>query len=146
MIDVIIDVVANHRGFFSFRLCPHDAPDVAPSPACFARHPLSFEDGSDKHYLNVDDWTAPRKGKRVELRLRLPKAVTCWHCVLQWTYVTGNNWGSGPQTAEIYTEDCVNSSEGKLGCGNQETFRGCADICIGKGWAGKNYVVTPDDF
>lgn len=45
----------------------------------------------------------------------------CEHCVLQWKYVAGNNWGI-----------CSNG-EGAVGCGPQEEFRACADIAIGKG-------------
>ncbi len=63
--------------------------------------------------------------------MRLPSGVSCWHCILQWTYVTGNRWGVGPQMAEDATRDCIEDEEGKIGCGPQETFRGCADICIG---------------
>ena len=33
--------------------------------------------------------------------------------------------------ADYATEDCLNTPGGKLGCGPQETFRGCADVCIG---------------
>ena len=91
--------------------------------------------------------------------MKLPDGIECWHCILQWTYVTGNRyegslhlkvflyrvpylafiihviirWGIGPQTAEFATQDCIDDEEGKLGCGQQETFRGCADICIGLG-------------
>ena len=42
-------------------------------------------------------------------------------------------WGVGPQSTEYATQDCIDDEEGKLGCGQQETFRGCADICIGHG-------------
>ena len=65
-------------------------------------------------------------------RLKLPDGITCWQCILQWTYVTGNSWGAGPQMADMWTDDCLTTS-GKKGCGDQETFRGCADICIGAG-------------
>ncbi len=44
--------------------------------------------------------------------------MVCDQCILQWTYVAGNNWG-----------DCVNGTSG-LGCGPQEHFRSCADIKI----------------
>jgi hypothetical protein len=42
----------------------------------------------------------------------------CEQCILQWTYIAGNNWGN-----------CPNGTSG-LGCGNQEHFRSCADIKI----------------
>ena len=41
----------------------------------------------------------------------LPYGVTCSQCVVQWTYYTGNTWGT-----------CANGTEG-MGCGDQETFR-----------------------
>lgn len=46
VIDVIIDVVANHKGFFAFRLCPNNNPDKDPEPECFEEYPLEYEDGS----------------------------------------------------------------------------------------------------
>lgn len=45
--------------------------------------------------------------------------MICDHCVLQWRYTAGNNWG-----------DCKNGTQG-LGCGNQEQFGACSDISIG---------------
>ena len=51
------------------------------------------------------------------LRKNFPR-LSCSQCILQWTYTAGNNWGV-----------CSNGT-GELGCGPQETFRGCADIRI----------------
>lgn len=75
-------------------------------------------------------------------KLKLPQGLRCNHCIVQWNYragfvkfynmyqtyvflnnyligsVVGNNWGY-----------CDNGTSG-LGCGPQETFRGCADITI----------------
>ena len=31
----------------------------------------------------------------------LPAGLECWQCIMQWTYVTGNSWGSGPQVRNI---------------------------------------------
>lgn len=52
------------------------------------------------------------------MNFRLPSDLTCEHCVLQWQYTAGNNWGV-----------CANGTEG-LGCGNQEQFYSCSDIAI----------------
>jgi len=52
------------------------------------------------------------------LYVRLPLDLVCEQCILQWTYVAGNNWG-----------DCDDGTSG-LGCGPQEHFRSCADIRI----------------
>jgi hypothetical protein len=58
--------------------------------------------------------------------------VVCFQCILQWTYITGNTWGLGPQNPFFNTHDCRTDKEPKTGCGPQETFRNCADICIGE--------------
>lgn len=49
--------------------------------------------------------------------------MECEQCVLQWQYIAGNNWGI-----------CANGN-GAVGCGDQEQFRACADVAIGKGSA-----------
>lgn len=41
--------------------------------------------------------------------------------MLQWKYVAGNNWGICPD------------GNGAVGCGEQEEFRACSDVAIGKG-------------
>jgi len=126
VIDVAIDVVANHRGFFAFMLCQNNNPDQDPTQECF--QPLKLADGSEKYMLTASG------GIRANLKVRLPANVTCWQCILQWTYVTGNSWGYGPQTFDFSTPDCLEVGwVGKLGCGPQETFRGCADVCVGPG-------------
>ncbi|OXA39041.1 hypothetical protein Fcan01_26167 [Folsomia candida] len=51
-------------------------------------------------------------------KLQLPSGVRCNHCIIQWNYRAGNNWG-----------DCGNGTSA-TGCGPQETFRGCSDIRI----------------
>ena len=39
---------------------------------------------------------------------------------------------AGKQNPDFYTQECLTTQE-KLGCGQQETFRNCADVCIGDG-------------
>lgn len=62
----------------------------------------------------------PGAGSNVIFRsvYQLPDDLTCTQCVLQWRYVAGNNWGNCPDGA------------GRVGCGPQEEFRGCADVKI----------------
>ncbi|TRY68536.1 hypothetical protein TCAL_07254 [Tigriopus californicus] len=129
VIETIIDVVANHKGYYYFKLCVNNNPEKDPDQSCFDQHPLKFEDGSDIYVIPLDY----DKGARIINKVKLPEGITCWQCILQWTWIAGNRWGVGPQTPFHYTEDCLNDEEGKLGCGNQETFRGCSDICIGPG-------------
>lgn len=65
----------------------------------------------------------PKEGNKVyEMKYRLPAKKSCDHCILQWRYIAGNNWGNCP------------NGTGAIGCGPQEEFRACADIEIsGKG-------------
>lgn len=78
----------------------------------------------DKHVLNLegksDTRYYPREGNKIyEMKYQLPEGLECTHCVLQWKYIAGNNWGT-----------CANGT-GAVGCGPQEEFRACADIAIG---------------
>lgn len=57
------------------------------------------------------------------MKYKLPEGLECSHCVMQWRYIAGNNWGS-----------CGNGTEA-VGCGPQEEFRACADIAIGERFA-----------
>ena len=38
-------MVANHKGFFAFNLCPNNNPNKAPREDCFAKYPLKFANG-----------------------------------------------------------------------------------------------------
>ena len=51
MIDVYIDVVSNHKGFFYFQLCRHNDPDSAAARECFEEHRLKYEDGAEQWYI-----------------------------------------------------------------------------------------------
>lgn len=110
LINVNVDITSNHRGYFYFKICNLD--DQNESEACFERYTLLTSSGSDKYVLpstSAGNYIVP---------LRLPSNLYCNHCVLQWTYVAGNNWGVCPD------------GSGALGCGPQEHFRICSDIQI----------------
>ncbi|KAG8199105.1 hypothetical protein JTE90_016242 [Oedothorax gibbosus] len=113
VIKSTVDITANHRGFFEFKLCPHNSPTTVVSQDCLDSFPLELADGSGTRYF-----PAPGTGP-FSVQLVLPHHLTCSQCVFQWTYTAGNNWGR-----------CENGTS-KVGCGPQETFRGCADIAIG---------------
>lgn len=103
-------ITANHLGYVFYQLCdldefPHESEE------CFGKYNLKFADGSDKYYIG-----STRGG--IDTTVVLPLGLSCKHCVLRWTYIAGNNWGICPD------------GRGALGCGNQETFKSCADISI----------------
>lgn len=50
---------------------------------------------------------------------------------MQWKYIAGNNWG------------ICKDGNGAVGCGEQEEFRACSDIAIGKGAASAIPTIKP---
>ncbi|KAM7300368.1 uncharacterized protein ISCGN_020932 [Ixodes scapularis] len=115
VMNAMVQLTANHRGYFEFRLCPVNDSSVAATDECMAKHPLKIaDDSTGSTRFMVDNGRA----MNFNISLQLPKDMTCSQCVFQWSYTAGNNWGR-----------CENGSS-KVGCGPQETFRGCADISI----------------
>ncbi|XP_050353388.1 uncharacterized protein LOC126775462 [Nymphalis io] len=109
-IVIKVELTANHNGFFEFRVC--DDPK-ATDQDCMDKSILHLAGKAETKYY-------PREGNRIyEMKYQLPDNMECTHCVLQWKYIAGNNWGT-----------CANGT-GAVGCGPQEEFRACADIAVG---------------
>ncbi|CAH1999647.1 unnamed protein product [Acanthoscelides obtectus] len=109
VIDVHIQITANHRGHFTYSLCEMPDPNLPePGEECFV--PLLLENSSLQYEVSSTEF-------QIFNRIRLPN-IFCPRCVLRWTYTAGNNWG-----------DCGNGTSA-VGCGPQETFVNCADISI----------------
>ncbi|KOB64570.1 Eukaryotic translation initiation factor 3 subunit A [Operophtera brumata] len=109
-ITIKVELTANHNGYFEFRVC-EEAKGT--TQECLDKNVLTI-DGRDgtKFY--------PKEGNKIyEMKYKLPEDLECAHCVMQWRYIAGNNWGA-----------CENGTEA-VGCGPQEEFRACADIAIG---------------
>ncbi|XP_017776785.1 PREDICTED: uncharacterized protein LOC108562829 [Nicrophorus vespilloides] len=121
-INIRVELTASHFGFFEFSLCPNFKNATQ---ECLARNILQLL----KPQENVEHMSTryfPKDGNKVyEMKYKLPK-LTCPHCLLQWRYIAGNNWG-----------DCANGT-GAVGCGPQEEFRACADVALGS-------MTTPDE-
>ncbi|CAL4091323.1 unnamed protein product [Meganyctiphanes norvegica] len=112
VVELGVQLTANHMGYFEFRLCPHNNPRYPVADECLDANVLKRADGSGHRYY-------PGPGaKKFYSNYRLPSDMTCKQCVLQWRYVCGNNWGT-----------CENGT-GMVGCGPQEEFRACADVKI----------------
>lgn len=107
-IPIIVRITANHKGYFKFDLCNLDKT-LTETNDCFIS--LKTIENSEKYYIGSEtgDYT---------IYLSLPKNLVCKHCILRWTYITGNSWGI-----------CEDGS-GAIGCGPQENFRSCSDIKI----------------
>ncbi|CAG2103300.1 unnamed protein product [Medioppia subpectinata] len=109
-IEVKVELTANHAGHFQFKLCPATSKQHEVSQDCLDKHTLLMADGGSDRY------TVPSEKPRIyTIGLRLPSGVRCDRC---WTYTAGNDWMQCPDGSHA------------VGCGVQETFRGCADIAI----------------
>ncbi|XP_055905815.1 uncharacterized protein LOC129941255 isoform X1 [Eupeodes corollae] len=110
-VELGIQVIVNHMGFFYFDICNLDEFHEE-SEDCFKENPILLADGSDKFYIDETvGW--------LNATVIFPPELNCMHCVLRWNYVAGNNWGK-----------CEDGSLG-LGCGPfQKNYKGCSDISI----------------
>ncbi|XP_013399279.2 uncharacterized protein LOC106165573, partial [Lingula anatina] len=123
-IEVKVEITANHKGWFEFRLCLHNSPRTRISQQCLNQHLLHITGHGTR-------FTIPTTLGVVALRVQLPPEVTCRQCVLQWKWHSGNNWGTDRQTRQ-----------GCLGCGPQEEFYGCSDVSIGGDNGGGGLILT----
>jgi hypothetical protein len=123
LINITIDITANHFGYFEFRLCPLNLRH--------SRHRLT-QRCLDKYLLTIRSYDLNSNGDDTRYYLphgnksyfyipvQLPEEIfSCKHCVLQWKYHAGNTWGKDHQGRKC------------LGCADQqEEFYNCADIEI----------------
>ncbi|CAK1589901.1 unnamed protein product [Parnassius mnemosyne] len=108
-IVIKVQLTASHMGYFEFRVCEEPK---ATTQECLDKNVLIDNNNETRYY--------PKHGSVVyEMKYKLPDKLECSHCVLQWRYIAGNNWGP-----------CPNGTSA-VGCGPQEEFRACADITIG---------------
>jgi len=114
-ITVKVEITANHMGWFEFRLCPNNNLKKDPSQDCFDQYLLPLADGSGTRYPIPENFGYTGVA---EIKLKLPKNLSCSQCILQWHYNTASSWG------------VCDDGFGTMGCGIQENFRGCADISI----------------
>ena len=123
-ITIKVDLTASHKGFFMFRICPDTSMNEEVTQDCLDQYVLKLmnENGSYQEKFPISDPTA----KVYSIQALLPPKVTCSRCLLQWTYTAGNNWGQCPDGTS------------RVGCGPQETFRGCADMSISSQSKGHN--------
>ena len=87
-IPVIVDITANHQGYFIFKICPNNDIFMDPAQDCFDAHPLWVGGGDSKYNhtrFPINDYET---GLRM-VYVRLPMEITCNQCILQWTYVAG---------------------------------------------------------
>ncbi|XP_067658857.1 uncharacterized protein [Haliotis asinina] len=125
-LPITIEITANHEGYFEFRLCKNDDVTKVVTQACLDQNLLQLKNANGtRYYLQRSQY-----GK-IYLTASLPAGLTCSQCVLQWKWVAGNNEGRDANGHEC------------RGCGPQEEFFSCSDICIGNcGGSGTPVPVT----
>ncbi|KAJ8311580.1 hypothetical protein KUTeg_010935 [Tegillarca granosa] len=112
-----VALTAYHKGYFEFRLCPHNNPNAPVKQECLNKYLLPVANHED---LNSADVLYRPPGPGIyNLTVFLPTGIRCSQCVIQWRYRTGNSWGVDPNGTAC------------TGCGIQEEFRNCADVSIG---------------
>lgn len=113
IVNVTVKITGNHKGYFYFQICNLD--EEKESEECFEKNQVKLADGNDAFVLQTY-----RTGN-YNVPIELPPNLACKHCVLQWTYITANAYGTCP------------NGKGRMGCGPQEHFRSCSDIKIFNG-------------
>ena len=81
-INVEVQITATHKGYFEFRLCPHNNPNTPVTQACLDQHILTQQNGNARV-------TELGRVSNYSIQLVLPRDVSCSQCVLQWKYNTG---------------------------------------------------------
>ena len=115
-IPVTVDLTANIKGWFEFRICAKDDPNKKTTHECLDKHLLK------EVKTGISRWVVPKKTYgQITIMLQLPRDLVCKACVLQWKYNGGTHWGKDPKT----DKECV-------GCGPQDEFYGCADVSVVK--------------
>lgn len=107
-IQVEVKLTSNHQGYFMFRVGKLVTPPITQEKLT---HVLRQPNGDTKWKINTNG------NDLFKIKLKLPPGLTCDHCVMQWWYRAGNNWGCDADGCGV-------------GHGKQETFVNCADIRI----------------
>jgi len=109
-IKVRVELTAPHKGYFEVRVCPLTDKTKPATQKCLDKNVLKMKKGGTRY-------NAGSVVQIHEFYANLPDGLSCEHCVLQWKYRAGNNWGS-------------DSKGSGIGFGPQEEFYNCADISI----------------
>jgi hypothetical protein len=125
-IQVVVEITANHLGYFEFRLCVNDEPMKKVAHECFDKNLLEVlnNEKQETNPLGTDNrsfkyFVPNTRNDNYTVELKLPDGVTCKQCVMQWRYHAGNNYGKS-----FSGSTCLGCDE------KQEEFYNCADISI----------------
>jgi hypothetical protein len=126
VIDVRVEMKANHLGGFLFKICLVTNGSVEVTQDCLDQHPLEIVQAPTtpvtSYRWDIPGTYTPSVAPGWNLpaylfKVKLPENLTCDRCVVQWDWICANRNGT---------------SEGKqgYGYGSQDLWRGCADVRI----------------
>lgn len=129
-ITIIVDVTANHDGFFEFRLCQNDEKMANVTQKCLDKNRLVIFNNNEEEAVRSRKtiktalnrykyFLASSNTGQYSVKTKLPDNLTCKYCVLQWRYHSGNGYGK-----TTFGKECTGCSK------RQEEFYNCADIEI----------------
>ncbi|KAK0067922.1 bypass of stop codon protein 1 [Biomphalaria pfeifferi] len=114
VIVITIQITQNHLGWNEFRICNiARSGGVEATQSCLDENVLADLSGKKRFYFDVAAIGF------YNYTLVLPAGFTCDHCLLQWKWHCGNDWGC--------------DSDGTCGLGRglvQEEFYACADVAV----------------
>ena len=84
-LPVKVVLTAYHKGYYEFKICPHNNPNIPVSQRCLNRYPLRIVEGSRRYRTRY----YPKRNGVHRMTLMLPRGLRCSQCVLQWRYRTG---------------------------------------------------------
>ncbi|XP_064596525.1 uncharacterized protein LOC135463138 [Liolophura sinensis] len=117
-IPIRVNLTSSHGGWFEFRICPNNDVTKAVTHECLEMHLLRMVNEPDKSRFTDVPMGGLSNPASILMEYQLPADLQCSHCVLQWVYNTGKDWG------------CDKQGTCAMGLGNQEQFIGCSDIAI----------------
>lgn len=82
VMNVVVEVKKNMKGYFEFRLCPDVTDSVPVTQTCLDKYSLEIK-GHGKKF-------EPTQIGMNHLQVVLPNGIECERCVLQWRWHTGN--------------------------------------------------------
>lgn len=89
MITVTVELTANHKGWFEFRICKNNNPGKRVTHECLDKNLLKLADGGTR--FKVYGKVGYGVSEKFEIKLQLPQDLICTQCVLQWKYNAGKN-------------------------------------------------------
>ena len=96
IVDITVNITANHHGWFEMRLCPHDNIKEPVTQQCLDDHVLLLADADTPLSAGMTRYHLGNRSGIITVQMKLPDRLSCEKCVLQWKYRAGNITFLGP--------------------------------------------------